>query len=220
MAIIYSGFQDGSRKTPGQQEEARWRERNLYNVANQLSQAALQQNAIDSYLDKVEGRELVEKFGAVGDEAKRFRSEIVPGITERVASGIGGIPDLASALREASLPRMTPDQVKGLRELNRERMRQAAEQQARQAAAQKALLERRTTEWLEAGGFGPTPGHRLREGLADPANTKEWLEAGGFGPTPGHLLREGLADAVDAESLDAYGRFRHSLGIYRPDIAE
>jgi len=68
MAIIYSGFQDGSRRTPGQMEEARFRERNLYNVANQLGQAALQQTAIDNYLDRLDNREmfkdLPEKKGA------------------------------------------------------------------------------------------------------------------------------------------------------------
>ena len=69
MAIIYSGFQDGSRRTPGQMEEARFRERNLYNVANQLGQAALQQTAIDNYLDRLDNREmfkdLPEKRGAL-----------------------------------------------------------------------------------------------------------------------------------------------------------
>jgi len=69
MAIIYSGFQDGSRRTPGQMEEARFRERNLYNVANQLGQAALQQTAIDNYLERLDNREmfkdLPEKRGAL-----------------------------------------------------------------------------------------------------------------------------------------------------------
>jgi hypothetical protein len=110
MAVIYTAFKDPKRLTPGQREEAQWRERNLYNVANQLSQAALQQSAVDNYLDQVEGRELVKKYGAVGDEASRFATEVMPGIAEKVAEI--DVPDLAGALWDAAWEPSTGASIK------------------------------------------------------------------------------------------------------------
>jgi uncharacterized membrane protein len=225
MAIIYSGFQDGSRKTPGQQEEARWRERNLYNVANQLSQAALQQNAIDNYLNKTKrAEELKEQFKDL-PEKKGAMATILS-------------MDLPQALKDVDTVRSLEESVSGAGLLGLER--DTADGVLFPYPPSMAALEGSMgglTGALEAGRFDE-PGRALvnttpdamsrnvealrganqerinAESQAARQEALDWLSSGGRGPTPGHRRREAAidAEAPDRSQVEFLNRLRGALG--------
>ena len=147
MAIVYTSFDDPSRLTPGQQEEARWRERNVYNVANQFSQAALQQAAIDSYLESLKPKPKPATLPPLSE---------IEGLASGFEQAAGGSP----MLREEQF---SPVRLARLPGAYRERLaKERAQDKLTQEAAARALGEQ-TREWLGRGGYGDTPGDIQRQ---------------------------------------------------------
>lgn len=127
MAIVYTSFDDPNRLTPGQREQADWRERNVYNVANQFSQAALQQNAIDHYLKGLQQQKQQQsdrdKYGGLidmGTQAIAPAQEAISGAIGETGQWLGELGsqygDEYQAMRDTALSQELRGEARAARE--------------------------------------------------------------------------------------------------------